>query len=64
MKVAQEEDYGTLEVLPQKLEEPEDVISVEHRAGIFQKEEGKNIYVRGTRGDIGEPVKVKLHIRE
>lgn len=64
MKVAQEEDYGTLEVLPQKLEEAEDVISVEHRAGIFQKEEGKNIYVRGTRGDTGEPVKVKLHIRE
>ncbi len=64
MKVAQEEDYGTLEVLPQKLEEAEDVISVEHRAGIFQKEEGQNIWVRGTRGDTGEPVKVKLHIRE
>lgn len=65
MKAVQKEDYGTLTIVPQKLENTERVISAEKRDGVFQKEEGdQTIWVRGRRGSDGEPVKVKLQIRE
>lgn len=63
MKVAQEDDYGTLKVIPQKIEEKEGIIEVEEREGVFQKKEKQEIWVRGgKKGE--EPVRVKLHIRQ
>lgn len=64
LKVEQEDDYGTLKVIPQKIEEKEGILEAEEREGVFQKKEKQEIWVRGRKKSEEEAVRVKLHIRK
>lgn len=64
LKVAREDDYGTLKVVPEKIEGKDCMIEAEEKEGVFQKKGNPEIWVRGRQGSSEKPVRVKLHIRQ